>query len=137
MQILSSRLFVAFLATATVASGSWLLLADPSLGGTHGRPRAGSLRAKQKGVKPRKHGYGGYSGTCLTGTLRPLSAPQSFIKRGKVRCFEGTGNTTGDNADFSTEAFIATEDGNVVNMTKDSRRCVEGPNNANPCTSNA
>src|SRR6185503_1068661 len=98
MRTMSSRLFVAFLATATLASGSWLLLADPSLGGTRNRPRSRALRVKQaEGIRPKSHGYGGYSGNCLTGTLRPLTAPEAFLRRSKVRCFEGTGNSTGDN----------------------------------------
>src|SRR5882724_10603139 len=126
-----SKLTVAFLATATVAVGSWLLLADPSLGRTWNKQGGAKVQAKR--VQPNSHGYGGYSGVCVIGSLRPLSAPESFLRRGKVRCFESNGNPTGDNTDRSTEAFIATDEGLVLNMTKDTRRCVEGPNNGLTC----
>jgi hypothetical protein len=128
-----SKLQVALLATATAAVGSWLLLADPSLGRTPNGQAARKGRVNR--VQPNSHGYGGgYSGVCRDGTLRPLSAPEAFVRRGKERCFEGTGNPTGDNADGSTEAFLATDDGVIVNMTKDTRRCVEGTNNGLTCT---
>jgi hypothetical protein len=129
----SNKLAVALLATAVTAVGSWLLVADPSLGRMRNEKSAQAVKAK-RGLRARSHGYGGYTGSCLPGTLRPLSAPESFIRRGRLRCFESSGNPTGDNPDLSHEAFFADHDGVLVNMTKDTRRCVEGSNNAAPCT---
>src|SRR5262245_10192666 len=127
------NVMIGLLGGATVVAGSWLLLAEPSLGRTHNGQRANAARAKTA-VKAKSHGYGGYSGVCVPGSFRPLSAPESFLKRSKFRCFESTGNPTGDNADLSSDAFFASEDGTVVNMTKDTRRCVDGPNNGLTCT---
>src|SRR5512132_909966 len=92
----SRKLIVAILGTATAAVGSWLLLAEPSLG----RTRNGkSLAGAQRVIRPESHGDGGDAGgVCTPGTLRPLSAPESFIHRGKTRCFESTGNPSGDNS---------------------------------------
>ena len=132
MRSAPSRLIVGVLAAATVASGSWLLLAEPTLGRTGNRQPPAAARAK-RAVRPNSHGYGGYSGVCQSASFRSLSAPESFIRRSRVRCFESNGNPTGDNPDMSSEAFIATDDGTVVNMTKDTRRCVEGPNNGMTC----
>lgn len=127
------NVIIGLLGGATVVAGSWLLLAEPSLGRTRNGQRANAARAKAA-VKAKSHGYGGYSGVCMPGSFRPLSAPESFLKRSKFRCFESTGNPTGDNADLSSDAFLASEDGTVVNMTKDTRRCVDGPNNGMTCT---
>jgi len=129
----SSRLAVALLATVTVAAGSWLLLAEPTLGRTRDEQSARTKRT----VRPQSHGYGGYSGVCTPAALRPLSAPEAFARRGKVRCFASSGNPSGDNADLSTDVFVADEEGTVVNMTKDTFRCVEGPNNAKSCATEA
>lgn len=135
LRTISSRLAVTVLSIGTVALGSWLLVADTSLGGTRNgkHPRLQGV----KGVRSASHGYGGYSGVCQPGSLNPLTAPESFIHRGRLRCFASNGNPTGDNADLSNEAFIVDDEGNVANMTRDTRRCVEGSNNGNTCTSTA
>ncbi|HLY36976.1 MAG TPA: hypothetical protein VKU61_03000 [Candidatus Binatia bacterium] len=128
-----SRLVVAILVIVTTAFGSWLLLADAAGLGANQGGRSGKLRTRNL-ARPASHGYGGYSGICINGSLRALSAPESFIHRGRLRCFASTGNPSGDNADLSTDVFVVDNQGNVSNMTKDTRRCVEGSNNGNSCT---
>jgi hypothetical protein len=127
------NVMIGLLGGATVVAGSWLLLAEPSLGRTRNGQRANAARAKTGPNVKSHYGGGGYSGVCAPGSFRPLSAPESFLKRSKFRCFESTGNPTGDNADLSSDAFLASEDGTVRNMTKDTRRCIDGPNSGMTC----
>ncbi len=134
-----TRPVITVLAAVAVAFASWLLVADPSLGrggrpGDDGGPTRGTPSLARP--VPQSHGYGGYSrGACRAATWKPLSHPEEFIRRGTVRCFEGNGNPTGDNPDLSTEAFVADAlTGRLANMTRDERRCVEGPSQGAPCS---
>lgn len=120
-------------AATLLALGSWLLVADPSLGrGAPGMRQPTAGRGGQP--RPLTHGYGGgYSGVCRPARWRPLTGPEIPIRRATVRCFESTGNQTGDNPALSTQAFLADVSGRLTNMTKDTLRCVEGPNEGKPC----
>jgi hypothetical protein len=130
---LFGRHVVAGIAAATVALGSWLLVADPGLGRTHPTPGTGTTTPAD-GIRPLTHGYGGYSRVCRPARLQVLSNPEEFIRGGNVRCFSSNGNATGDNVEMSTDAFIVDSLGNVTNMTRDVRRCVEGSNEGNTCS---
>ncbi len=129
---LLGRVVLTGVAAATILLASWLLVADPGLG--RGRPGGRALGPTvAQGIRPLSHGYGGYSGVCRPASLQVISNPEGFIRGGNVRCFSGNGNATGDNPDMSTEAFIVDSRGNVTNMTRDVRRCVEGANEGRAC----
>jgi hypothetical protein len=127
------RLVVVLLAAATVAVGSWLLVADPSLGRNAPGAQAGVLPRRAGVLRPLTHGYQGYSPICQPALWQPMTRAQEFIRGGTVRCFTGNGNQTGDNPDLSIEGFLVDVTGRVTNMTKDTRRCVEGPNQGQSC----
>ena len=72
---------------------------------------------------------------CDSVTRTSAFVRDGFSRAGAINCFESTGNPTGDNADLTTDVFVALG-GGAVNVTKDSPRCDGGRNAGQPCNFN-
>jgi len=136
MRVDFPRIGLTLLATAVVGGTSWLLLADPSQGRPAQRlPRMGTSRVRPAAATAAGYGYGGYGFHCRQATLTALFPTDALIKGGRMRVVASNGNPTGDNADLSTDAFLADlTHGTLVNMTKDVKRCEDGAHAGEPCT---
>lgn len=147
---------LALLAGTMMISGSWLLVADPSIGGnrapalgkrTQRAPQSRGARHERRVSAP-SHYYGYGSGVCRTSTLLPLTRSEESIGAGAIRCYQSNGNQTGQNADMSTEVFIAKladtpkkkkkksqEVGppEIIQVTNDHARCMDGSKAGSAC----
>jgi hypothetical protein len=155
------RLSVVAVGIATVAVGSWLLLADVRVGESAGggvrqaRPGARAARPGAKAARrareaarrevspgPKRYGgsycggYGGSNRVCCPASLSTATT-SDFVAKGRLLCASSDSNVTGDNADLSFDVFLADLGGGLRNMTKDTLRCQGGTKAGQTCTSDS